>query len=71
MQDPGNELYAACALEQLASQCLLHITRLLALEEGRAELRRELFRLTSLRHKAQRLNQKSEAESEASLEVRV
>jgi GT2 family glycosyltransferase/tetratricopeptide (TPR) repeat protein len=56
MQDPGNELYAACALEQLAGQCLRHITGLLALED-RAELRQELFRLTSLKHKAQRLKQ--------------
>jgi len=56
-QEPANEFYAACALEQLASQCLLHITALLAIEDGQVELRRELFRLTSLRHKAQRLKQ--------------
>jgi tetratricopeptide (TPR) repeat protein len=57
LQEPGNELYAACALEQLANQCLLHITRMLDLENGQVELRKELFRLTSLRHKAQRLKQ--------------
>lgn len=56
-QESGNELYAACALEQLASQCLLYITRMLALEEGRTELRHELFKLTSLRQKMQRLKQ--------------
>jgi tetratricopeptide (TPR) repeat protein len=57
LQEPVNELYAACSLEQLASQCLLHITRMLELENGPVELRKELFRLTSLRHKAQRLKQ--------------
>jgi glycosyltransferase involved in cell wall biosynthesis len=57
LQEPGNELYAACALEQLASQCLLHITRMLDLENGPVELRKEMFRLTSLKHKAQRLKQ--------------
>jgi glycosyltransferase involved in cell wall biosynthesis len=57
LQEPGNELYAACALEQLASQCLLHITRMLDLESGPEELRKEMFRLTSLRRKTQRLKQ--------------
>ncbi len=56
-QDPGNELYAACALEQLAGQCLVHLTNMLALEDGRADLRNELFRVTSLRHKMQHLKQ--------------
>lgn len=60
-QEPGNELYAACALEQLASKCLLHITRMLDLEEGRAELRKELFKLTSLRNKTRRLKRDLEA----------
>jgi GT2 family glycosyltransferase/tetratricopeptide (TPR) repeat protein len=55
MQEPGNELYAACALEQLASKCLLHIGRMLGLEEKRPELRKELFKLTSLKNKTQRL----------------
>ena len=57
VQEPGNELYAACAAEQLASQCLLHITGMLTLEEGRTELRHELFKLTSLRQKMKRLKQ--------------
>jgi glycosyltransferase involved in cell wall biosynthesis len=57
LQEPGNELYATCALEQLASQCLLHIVRMLDLENGPVELRKEMFRLTSLKHKAQQLKQ--------------
>jgi len=57
LQEPGNELYAACALEQLASQCLLQISRMIDLENGPVELRKEIFKLTSLRRKAQRLKQ--------------
>ncbi len=57
MQEAGNELYAACALEQLASKCLQHLVRMLKLDDGNLEMRKELFRVTSMRHKAQRLQQ--------------
>jgi Flp pilus assembly protein TadD len=57
MQEPSNELYAACALEQLANQCLRHIAGMLALDEEQVELRKEMFKLTSMKHKAQRLKQ--------------
>jgi len=56
---PENELYVACALEQLASQCLIFVTKGLNLENRNAELRRELFRLASLKRKAQRFKEAS------------
>jgi tetratricopeptide (TPR) repeat protein len=56
-QEPENELYAACALEQLAGQCLLFIPRGPALDDGEPELLRELFKLASLRKKAQRIRE--------------
>lgn len=52
---PGNQLYAASALEQLASQCLLFVLRVLNREKDDPCLLKELFKLASLRKKAQEI----------------
>lgn len=49
---PGNRLYAAGVLEQLAARCLKYVAGGLGLENNNADLRRVLFRLMSLRKKA-------------------
>lgn len=54
-ESPANELHALCALEQLAVQCREFVLSGLDTEKNNAELQRELFRLTSLRKKIQRL----------------
>jgi len=52
---PGNQLYAASAFEQLASQCLLFLLKLLHREKDDSFLLKELFELASLRKKAQEI----------------
>jgi len=54
-QEPENELYAVCALEQLACQCFLLVSDGLKLERENAALRQELLKTASLKKKMSRM----------------
>jgi len=59
---PENEQYKARALEELSKQCLLFITRGLQFENGNKDLLPELFRLASIKKRAQRFSREKQEE---------
>ncbi|MEW6447570.1 MAG: glycosyltransferase [Bacillota bacterium] len=56
-RSPGDELYALCALEQLAVLCSSLVLDGLNIEKGNPDLTRQLFTLTSLKRKLHRLKE--------------